>query len=192
MKKFLILILVLVIFNMHNVFSQTYGNWSGKLQTGAQPASVSIPYQEYFPDTLVTYLQKAYKDRYVRVIKYVVKKGERYTVSIKYPLNGTSYGWQFTGNNPWRTEAFSTGFGSANIQGRYTVQRVNFTNSTESKYDWVFVVVITDKPSSEFYLRIQYPAVPDNVVDAPSVNPADPQGGKVYWGSIVEHPIILR
>ena len=145
-----------------------------------------------FTQNIQQYLIQNYKGRYVRLITYVVKKGESYTVSIKFPQDGIERSMQFIGYNPYQSKGFSISYQNKNKLGKYMLKRVNFTNSLKSSYDRVVVVVSTDKPSLPFFLRIEYPAVPNTVVNAAQINPEEPNIGKFYWGIVVNEPLLLK
>jgi hypothetical protein len=172
--------------------AQTYGNWSGILYTGDSKSGVNDQYFNSYSKGLQEYLKKAYKDQYVRLITYVVKKGQRYTVSIKYPQDGVDRNVEFTCYHPEQTKGFYFSYQNLNRPGKYMAQRVNFTNSTESDYEKVIVIVSTVKPGKAFYLRIEYPAVADNLLINKTVNPAYPEFGPMYWGTVEEEPILLK
>ncbi len=175
-----------------SVNAQTYGNWSGILYTGNSKSGVNDQYFNSYSKGLQKYLQNAYKDRYVRLITYVVKKGQRYTVSIKYPQDGVDRNVEFTCYHPLQTEGYYFSFQNLNRPGKYMAQRVNFTNSPESDYENVVVIVSTNKPAMPFYLRIEYPAVADNLLITKTLNPAYPEFGAMYWGTVEEEPILLK
>jgi len=181
-----------MVLSVQHLSSQTYGNWSGILYTGSSSADVHVPIYDKYTAGLRNFLTTAYKGKYIRVVPYVVKKGQRYTVSIKYPNDGDYRAMEFTGFNPLQTTGFSISYQNPNRPGKYSVNRVNFTNSANSNYDRVMVIVSSDKPSKPFYLRIEYPAVPDNVVDAAWPNPTEPGSPKTYWGTIVKYPLIIK
>ncbi len=173
--------------------AQTYGNWSGILHTQSVAVTENgNPDFHNFTQKIQEYLIQNYKGKYIRLITYVVKKGHRYTVSIKFPQDGIERSMEFIGYNPFISKGFFISYQNKNVKGKYMLKRVNFSNSPESDYDRVVIVVSTYKPSSPFYLRIQYPAVPDNVVDAAQINPAEPDVGKFYWGNVVKEPILMK
>ena len=172
--------------------AQTYGNWSGILHTQSVPVTDNgNPDFHYFTPQIQKYLKENYKGKYIKLITYVVRQGQRYTVSIKYPRNGVGYGMEFIGFDPYSSRGFSITYQNKNLPGKWWIERVNFTNDVNSTSDRTVVVVATSEPSAPFYLRIQYPAVPDNVVDSRLPNPADPQAGEYYWGTVKKTPILM-
>ncbi len=190
-RSSLLLLSVLLVFPLLSR-AQTYGNWSGLLHTQSVPVTDNgNPDFRYFTPQTQKYLKENYKGKYIKVITYVVRQGERYTVSIKYPRNGVGYGMEFIGYDPYRSRGFSVTYQNKNLPGKWWVERVNFTNDVNSTSDRTLVVVATDTPSAPFYLRIQYPAVPDNVVDSRLPNPADPQAGEFFWGTVKKTPILM-
>ena len=192
MMKNLLFSLIIILTVFTTSFSQTYGNWSGILYTGNSLSGVNDPYFNTYSKELREYLQNTYKNRYVRLITYVVKKGQRYTVSVKYPQDGVDRNVEFTCYHPKQTIGYYFSFQNLNRPGKYMAQRVNFTNSTESDYENVIVIVSTDKPAMPFYLRIEYPAVADKLLINKTVNPAYPEFGPMYWGTVEEEPILLK
>ncbi len=192
MFKKLFIALFLLAFYL-NINAQSYGNWSNVLYTQSVPVTENgNPDFKNFTQKIQDYLIQNYKGRYIRLITYVVKKGQRYTVSIKFPQDGIGRGMEFIGYNPYQSKGFSISYQNKNAQGKYSVHRVNFTNAPNSDYDRVVVVVSTYKASMPFYLRIQHPAVPDNVVDAAQINLGDPASGKSYWGTVCKEPILMK
>ena len=190
-KIFLFFLSLIFAFSL-NSFAQTYGNWSGILHTGTSKEGVKDPYFNSYSKGIQDLLQNAYKERYVRLITYVVKKGKRYTVSIKFPQDGVDRSMSFTSYNPIKSQGFAISYQNKNLPGKHIAYRVNFTNSMESDYENMVVIVSASKPSMPFYLRIEYPAVADNVVDSKSINPTYPEFGPIYWGRVNKQPILLK
>ena len=192
MKKFLITAIAAVAFFSMHSSAQTYGNWSGILYTQSVPVTENgNPDFHYFTPKIQEYLKQYYKGKYVKLITYVVKQGQRYTVSIKYPRDGITRNVEFIGYNPYESKGFFISYQNKNKPGTSWVERVNFTNSPQSTSDRTIVVVSTTTPSEPFYLRIEHPAVPDNVVDSRLPNPGDPKAGEYFWGTIKETPILM-
>ena len=191
MKKLLISFILIFVFSSVSL-AQTYGNWSGILYTGNSKSGVNDKYFNTYSKGLQEYLQKFYKDKYVRLITYVVRKGQRYTVSIKYPQDGVTRNIEFTCYHPIETRGYYLSYQNIYRPGKYMAQRINFTNSIDSNYENVVVIISTDKPAMPFYLRIEYPAVPDNLLTTRTINPAYPEFGPMYWGTVKKEPILLK
>lgn len=193
MKAKLILLLFVLIFTSFQIKAQTYGNWSGIMHTQSVPVTENgNPDFHYFTPKIQKYLKQHYKGMYIKLVTYVVKPGQRYTISIKYPQDGIDRGIAFIGSDPYSSQGSVMSFQVRNKPGTYWVQRFNLTNSNESNSDRLIVVVSSYyKPSVPFYLRIEYPAVPDNVVDARHPNPGDPGAGSSFWGTILQNPLLL-
>lgn len=169
-----------------------YGNWSGVLYTQSIPVQKNNPNLRQYTLDIQRYLLTSYKGKYVQLITYVVKRVERYTISIKFPQDGVSRSLIFTGYNPFASSGYAISYQNKKYQGRYMLYRINFSNSRESKYENMVVIVVTNKPLMPFYLRIQHPAVPDGIVDARHPNPGDPAMGAYFWGTIIKHPLVLK
>ncbi|NPA37536.1 MAG: hypothetical protein GXO47_11895 [Chlorobi bacterium] len=189
-------ILIFSLFILSGIFTQTkaqtYGNWSGILHTQSVPVTENgNPDFHYFTPKIQEYLKQHYKGKYIKLITYVVKQGQRYTISIKYPQDGIDRSVEFIGYDPYNSRGFSISYQNRNKPGTWWVNRINVTNSQQSTTDRTVVVVSTNTPSAPFHLRIQYPAVPDNVVDSRLPNPGDPKAGEFFWGTIVKEPILM-
>ncbi len=170
----------------------TYGNWSGVIRTQDVDVNPNNPNFAAYTPKIKEFLLKNYKGRYVALITYVVKKGARYTLSLKYPEDGIERSLQFIGYNPFASKGFHISYQVSKNPGTFLIRDINFSNSRASKFDRVVVVVSTSKPSVPFYLNIQYPAKPDTTVGAATVNPGNPRKGKQYYGTIVKTPLLLN
>ncbi len=162
--------------------AQTYGNWSGTLYTSSQTAE-NVDWTAYSQE-LHNFIQATYAGSYVKVIGYVTQIGEKYTISIEYPQNGTEYGIFFTGGNPYLSNGFWTS-SQNNVTNCNWVRRWNITNSSTSTCNKTYVITVTSTPSKDFRLKIEYPAIDDNIVDSALPNPGCPSNTTpYYWGGI--------
>lgn len=183
MKKLAIsFVMVCALILSKNVFGQTYGNWSGILHTSSVTAeNVDLT---VYSNELNNWVHQNFAGKYIHVIKYVVYQGEKYTISIKYPRNGNDYGITFTGYDPNTSNGFSVNMQNPD-RPEYWVARWNITNLAASECHNVYVITSTLVPSQEYYLKIDYPAIDDSIVDSALPNPGCPSDTTpYYWGSI--------
>lgn len=194
MKKQLLIGMLLGVFCIFasHVKGQTYGNWSGVIRTQNVIVNVNNPNLKLYTPKIKEYLLQNYKGRYVALITYVVKQGQRYTLSFKYPEDGIGRSLQFIGYNPYASKGFSIGYQIFKNPGTFLIRDINFSNSKDSKYDRVVVVIAAAKPGVPFYLNIRYPAIPDSVVSSATVNPGNTKRGKQFYGTIVKDSLLLK
>ncbi len=192
MKYFWYLFLSIIILSPSMIAKPTYGNWSGIIHTQSVPVREGNPFFHQYTKEIQNYLLRSYRNMYVQLITYVVKKGQKYTLSIKYPGDGIGRSIMFTGYNPYKSKGSAISFQVHNISNAFFVRRINFSNSVNSTYDRVIVIISTIKPNVPVYLKIEYPALSDSIINSSTSVIGAPQLGKQNFGIIIRNPLLLN
>lgn len=145
---------------------------------------------------LFDYLKKNYSDEYLSIVKFPVLPGEKYTLYIKYPIDGIDRSYSFTGSSPTKSKGGSTSFQvpEKSMIDYYKCNaltlRINITISPESNSP-LYVIYTTRSPNIPATLILKHPADPDTVVEKPAPYPGCNSKAKFSWGSVWKNPILL-
>jgi hypothetical protein len=169
------------------------------VQTPASPLE-----QQASPKKLWDRYGKAYKPNFfVKVHRFAVTKGQKYTLYGYFPPDGQYRNLYVTGENPLTDYTYSvdskgdmTGFVFwAQQPGKYqcpaVTRRVNLEISPRSEHNYLYAVAVTQKPGLAFSMALKTPGDPESDVASNTQDPSCPLRKGNTWGQTWTRPLIL-
>jgi len=165
-----------------------------------------MPQQSNTPARLFRryFIQGTYQ--YIKVIKFKVKPGEKYTLYDCNPAKDPMIEMFITGISPMtdflgqpETMAGSLRFTTRKRppkpfvpgeKGECDAMRINLSISENSEHDNLYIVVVSKNPSAVTNVMLKTPADEDKDVLNSIESPFRPQR-KNYWGHLKETPVML-
>ena len=171
-----------------------------------QLLSVSTP---SVPMTAANTPQKLWKNitnkgytPYISLFRYRVEIGSRYTFQVEYPgdkLHGSAI---LRGENPLTDYTYSYGplpkgisisrlFPGGNISKCIFAHRTNFSISSKSEHNTLWLIVASKNPNTPFKILLKSPADPDNEVRYNKRARCPGESASFTWGGIQMKPVWL-
>ncbi|MBW2544674.1 MAG: hypothetical protein JRD43_04265 [Deltaproteobacteria bacterium] len=140
---------------------------------------------------------------YVKVYRFRVEPGHKYTFYMIHPADGISMNAYLRGDNPlsdytasYRPSGYINGFVSWRQQPRnssceYQARRDSFTISPKSEHPWLYLVATYARPDTSFIVLLNSKADSDEEVRSSTQDAYCPQRKGFTWGQVWKKELLL-
>ena len=156
-----------------------------------------VTMNEKLPDTIFySWVKNSFSKSYIAILKFPTVPGEKYTLYIKYPIDGEGRMFTFTGSDPSKSKGVGTSFQGVDKERisyykcNMLTHRFNIAISSKSNSP-LYIVYATSKPKIMATFLLKHPKEPDALVEKRSPYPGCAPNVKQFWGSVWKDPLLL-